>query len=523
MGMYRTVLTLTFGALLAAALVCAGLAMAASWGASRQLERTRLAHEVLELHLELDAQAYALFEELTDGVRDLEANDRARRVIQDQFGKIRAGIATEVAFLGDREDESDELDRLAQIERRLQRVLDRFDPALEEERRLGVPVPLEEVLRREIDDGFRQLMDDAVAEERAEVVTAEAQARAWLWWVDLLSKIAALAAVAIGLGSVVLLRRRLDGPLRELAAAADRVAAGDFGHRVPVAGDDEFARLGRSFNHMTEQIAAGRSTTEAARSELEAAVQARTAELADANAELRGADERRRRFLADVSHELRTPLAAIRGEADVTLRAREGREEDFRTALTRISEQAELSAALVDDLLFMARADGAAPRLRVQPVSLPEVARRAAADVAVLAREHDVRVEVDARPPVEAIQGDPGRLRQLAVILLDNAIRYSRPGSVVEVLVASGPSGVILQVSDHGAGIPEDEVDRIFDRFFRGSAGGEAHKNGSGLGLAMAAAIVKAHGGTITVDSQPDAGSTFGVVFPSTRRMQVVR
>jgi signal transduction histidine kinase/CheY-like chemotaxis protein len=469
MAMFRSALTLAFGALLAVALVCAGLAMAASWGAGRQLERTRLAYEVLELHLELDAMAYALFEELTDGVRDLQANEEARDLIQAQFGTIRAGIAAEVAFLGGREDEGDELERLAQIERRLQRVLDRFDPALDGERRLGVPVPLEEVLRREIDDGFRLLMDEAIAEEREEVATAEAQARAWLQWVDRLSKVAALGAVVVGLGSVVVLRRRLDRPLAQLAAAADRVAAGDLGHRVPVVGDDEFARLGMSFNHMTEQIAAGQATTEAARMGLEQAVEARTAELGEANAELRGADERRRRFLADVSHELRTPLAAIRGEADVTLRARDGREEDYRTALARISEQATLSAALVDDLLFMARADGNAPHLRVQPVSLPDVVRRAADDVAVLAREHDVRIEVSADEPVEVVQGDPGRLRQLVVILLDNAVRYSRPGGIVEVIAATGPSGAVLQVCDHGIGIAEGEVGRIFDRFYRGS------------------------------------------------------
>jgi signal transduction histidine kinase len=78
-------------------------------------------------------------------------------------------------------------------------------------------------------------------------------------------------------------------------------------------------------------------------------------------------------------------------------------------------------------------------------------------------------------------------------------------------------------VRDHGIGIPEEEQDRIFERFYRGGAGGEAHKGGSGLGLAMASAIAKAHGATITVDSRPDEGSTFGVLFPSARRMQVVK
>jgi signal transduction histidine kinase len=269
------------------------------------------------------------------------------------------------------------------------------------------------------------------------------------------------------------------------------VAQGDLSHRVPVSGHDEFARLGRSFNHITGQIEAGRAATEAARAELEAAVRERTADLADANAELRRADEARRRFLADVSHELRTPLAAIRGEADVTLRAREAREEDYRVALARISEQASLSAALVDGLLFVARTDGGEPRLRVQPVSFPDVVRRAVADVAVLAREHDVRIDVTADDRIEAIQGDPGQLRQLAVLLLDNAVLYSRPGGVVEVQAASGPDGVLLKVKDHGIGIPEDELGRVFARFYQGSVGDDVHTGGSGL--AMADAIVKAH------------------------------
>ncbi len=191
MGMYRSALTTTFGALLVVALVCAGLALAASHGAARQLQHTRLAHDVLELHLELDALAYALFEELTDEAGEVEA----KRLIDAQFRRVRAGIAAKAAFVGSAEDESDELDRLTLIEQRLRRVLDRLDPSSAGGPPQGARIPIEDLLRREVDAGFSQLIEEAVAEERREVVEAEVRANVWLRRVDLLSKLAALGAV----------------------------------------------------------------------------------------------------------------------------------------------------------------------------------------------------------------------------------------------------------------------------------------------------------------------------------------
>ncbi len=527
--MYRTVLTGTYLGLLALALTCAGLAWFGTRGARYELERTNLAHAVLEAHIELDALTYSLFKQLTDaylanGENRLDEAAARQRLIA-QFDRVRAGIAQEVAFLGDREDETEELTRLAAIERKIQRVLDQFDAAdlAIAADRTGRELPLlDEVLEREIDEEFRRLIDEAIAEERAEVVLAEAAARDALDRVSVFSRIAGGAAIALCFGALWVLRHRLRKPLAALTEAADAVANGQLGYRVAVSKDDEFGRLGLSFNRMIEQLAAERSQTDRAREALEGAVQERTAELAAANDNLRRADDVRRRFLADVSHELRTPLAAIRGEADVTLRARESTAEDYRVALARISEQAALSGGLVDDLLFIARNEGGSPRLKLKPVALAEIARRACADVQSVAEQRAVSVEIAETAPTRTVQGDPVRLRQLVTILLDNAVRYTEAGTAVQVVLSQGPGGVVLQVIDHGKGIADDEIEFVFDRFYRGEDASERHAEGSGLGLAMARAIVEAHGGEIGIESQPGQGTTVGVVLPVQRRIRAV-
>jgi signal transduction histidine kinase len=527
--MYRTTLIATFLGLLALALGCTGLALYGARLAGWQLERTHLAHEVLEAHLELEAQTYLVFKQLTDayltGSDDRTDGAAARDRLVGLFDAIRTGIAREVAFVGDREDEAEELVRLAEIERKVQRVIDNLDLAVRTFRaeRMGADLPtLDEVLEREIDQELRALIDAAIAEEKREVVEAREAAEVVLGRVKWLSLLAAAAALALCGWALTVLLRRLLAPLAALEAGAAAVARGELAHRVAIAGQDEFARLGAGFNRMVEQLAASRLEADAARAGLERAVAERTAELAAANASLRAADEARRRFLADVSHELRTPLTVVRGEAEVTLRTREAGPEDYRRALQRIVEQVSLTAGLVDDLLFVARNEGGVPRLQVKPAALTELVRRACADADVLAAKRSVTIEYVEQVAEAVVQGDPTRLRQLVMILLDNAIRYSEPHGVVRVVLGTGPAGVVLQVIDRGIGIPEADLATVFERFYRGRDASRLHSGGSGLGLALAKAIVEAHGGEITIDSRPGEGTTVGVVLPAAPRLRAV-
>jgi signal transduction histidine kinase len=528
-GMYRTILVATFLGLLALALSSAGLAWLGVNKARFELERTRLAHEVLESHQRLEAETYTLFKQLTDTFLTNGANKldeaAARSRLEGQLDAVRKAIAREVAFVGDREDETEELSRLAAVERQISRVLEQFRAAqavLDRGGSLRDVPQLDEVLDRAIDRRFKELMEAAIGEEQREVDAAHRTADATLARIALFSEIAAAAAVLLAIAALFLLLNRLRRPLEELVTAARAVATGDLTHRVPITGRDEFAHVGRSFNMMVEELAQSRRTIDSAQEGLETAIAQRTAELEGANATLKRADENRRRFLADISHELRTPLTIIRGEAEVTLRGRQTSADDYKTALTTIAEQAAQTGRLVDDLLFVARAEAGEPRLTLQAVALDEVLRRACADAEMVAEPKGVRIGLREGAREAVVQGDPEKLRQLAIILLDNAVRFSSPGGSVEVSLDPSPRGVLLRVADHGAGIAADEVGRVFERFYRGENAAARHPDGSGLGLPLAKAIAEAHGGEIAIESRVGEGTTVSVQLPVVRKLRVV-
>jgi two-component system, OmpR family, sensor kinase len=212
----------------------------------------------------------------------------------------------------------------------------------------------------------------------------------------------------------------------------------------------------------------------------------------------------------------------IRGEAEVTLRGGTRPAEEYRTALARIAEQAAHTGRLVDDLLFLARAEEGAPRLQLRAVALDALARQVVAETEGAAASAQLRLRVATEPMDLAVEADPGRMRQVLMILLDNAIRYSEPGGEVEVAVAPTPGGVLVRVTDHGIGIDPDDLPHVFERFFRGGRALERKLEGSGLGLPLAKAVVEAHGGRITVESEPGRGTVVGVVLPAAPRLRVV-
>ena len=176
----------------------------------------------------------------------------------------------------------------------------------------------------------------------------------------------------------------------------------------------------------------------------------------------------------------------------------------------------------MDDLLFVARAEAGEPRLTLQAVALDEVLRRACADAEMVAEPKGVRIGLREGAREAVVQGDPEKLRQLAMILLDNAVRFSSPGGSVEVSLDPSPRGVLLRVADHGAGIAADEVGRVFERFYRGENAAARHPDGSGLGLPLAKAIAETHGGEIAIESRVGEGTTVSVQLPVVRKLRVV-
>jgi two-component system sensor histidine kinase CiaH len=218
---------------------------------------------------------------------------------------------------------------------------------------------------------------------------------------------------------------------------------------------------------------------------------------------------RQREFAADASHELRTPLAVIRASVDDLERHRDAPVATVGTALDDIRAEVDQVTALVDDLLLLARSDSGALALERIPLDLGDVASSGASALATLATERGVAVTVDPEPA--DLLGDPTRLRQLVVILVDNAIRHAPSGGTVGVVVRRVGTHAVLTVDDDGPGISPEDGPRLFDRFYRAAG---SPSGGTGLGLAIAAWIVDAHGGSIAATNRAEGGARFSVRLP---------
>ncbi|MGO4614159.1 sensor histidine kinase [Nocardia sp. 2YAB30] len=306
-----------------------------------------------------------------------------------------------------------------------------------------------------------------------------------------------LAALAVIAYFVV---RRSLRPLRRVENIAAAIAQGDLHRRVPVRGKNtEVDRLSRSLNGMLAQIQ--RAFTATAASEDAA----------------RRSEERMRRFVADASHELRTPLTTIRGFAELY---RQGATSDPGMLMDRIERESQRMGVLVEDLLMLARLDAQRP-LELGPVDLLAVASDAVHNArTVVAAGHTdgpmrtIELKVQPGEGTLEVVGDEARLRQILANLLNNAVTHTAPDAAVQVLLAPDANHVVLEVADSGPGLPAEEAERIFERFYRTDTSRARSSGGSGLGLSIVQALVSAHGGTVTVRSTPEEGTTFTVQLP---------
>jgi signal transduction histidine kinase len=219
------------------------------------------------------------------------------------------------------------------------------------------------------------------------------------------------------------------------------------------------------------------------------------------------------RFTADASHELRTPLAVIRGTAEVALR-RSRSAPEYRDALDQVASESQHMTALIEDLLFLARSDADALDLPMSVLDLAPVVVDVCSRMQLLAEQNHVRLHCGVPANGTAIvRANEEAVRRLLVVLIDNAIKYSQPNGTVVVNVSCIEKEVRLAVQDSGPGIPDTELQRIFERFYRSPAAREAASRGEGLGLSLAASIAHHHSAAITVSSTPNLGSTFAVTF----------
>lgn len=228
---------------------------------------------------------------------------------------------------------------------------------------------------------------------------------------------------------------------------------------------------------------------------------------------VRSAWEKQQQFVADASHELRTPLAVIKTNAELLLRYPDRTIQEESVRITNVVREAGRMSKLVATLLTLARADAGQPELADEEVRLGGLVTVAADQFRPLAEQKGVTLGVAAADGV-TVRADRERLQQLFVILLDNAVKYTPAGGSVTVACRRQAGQAVLTVADTGAGIPPDDVPRIFDRFFRGDRARSRGEGGTGLGLAIARWIVESHGGKIRAESTVGAGTKIIVTLP---------
>ncbi len=331
--------------------------------------------------------------------------------------------------------------------------------------------------------------------------------------------VAGAITLVVSLIVALVLARSIAGPITRLTRGTEAVARGQYDHRVRGSGSDEIGRLAASFNAMAEQVQRSR--------------------------------QMEKDFLANISHELKTPLTSIQGFSQAILDGAAQDMEGARRAAQTIFDEAGRMARLIGDLLMLARFESGQLSLAKETIDLAQLLPHWVERLQPRAKEIGETL-ITVIDPVQPITADPGRLEQVVTNLVDNALKYNRPGGWVTVsakmepgdgagkgaplprrraaepsnksplgVAPRGPAGsaggsatwIAIAVTDNGPGIPSEDLPRLFERFYRGDKARVA--GGTGLGLAIAQEIVNAHGGKITVESEVGKGSTFTVHLPA--------
>lgn len=297
-------------------------------------------------------------------------------------------------------------------------------------------------------------------------------------WLGLPSIAGAGAGVALALACVQLLARGTTKPLREMAAIASATARGEHGRQVAVTSNDEIGELAKAFNRMT--------------------------------AELAETDRLRRDLVANVSHELRTPLGALQAILENVV---DGVSDPDPQTLRTMLAQTRRLGRLVTQLLDLSRLEAGEQPFDIRPFAPREILQSAAREARLHAPD-DVIFSIDAPADLRA-EGDPERVHQVVMNLVENAVRYSpRPGRVALRAAAGADHTVVLEVEDEGPGIPHEDLERVFERFYRGEDQRGSDGGGAGLGLAIARWIVELHGGSIRAERREPHGSHVVFTLP---------
>lgn len=288
-------------------------------------------------------------------------------------------------------------------------------------------------------------------------------------------------AVAVSVVGGLALANRALQPVHDITTRARRITAENLDQTIPVRNQrDEIGQLALTINDMIRR--------------------------------LRDSFAQMRQFSADVSHELRTPLTVMRGEMELTLRNPK-KVDEYRSVMESSLEEILRLSKIIDNLQTLAKADQGTIELNFSEVNLHDMAQELYEDGEVLAAQKNITVTMRENTPI-TIVGDRGRLRQLFLNLVDNAIKYTPEGGHVWIAVRRDHGAAIFEVVDTGIGIPEEEKEKIFNRFYRVDKARSREQGGSGLGLSIAKWIAELHRGSIHVASEAGKGTRFTVTLP---------
>jgi signal transduction histidine kinase len=279
-------------------------------------------------------------------------------------------------------------------------------------------------------------------------------------------------------------------PLEELVEAAGSLAAGDRSARVKVGGVSETATLGAAFNEMADEL------------EREASQRDRLDRMKD-------------EFVLTASHELRSPLTSVQGFAELLMLEREKLSPKQAETVEIILDNCRHLVRLLNDLLDLARSDAGRLTIHPVPTEVGPLVEDAVRTMRAQTESSSQRLSCEVEAGLPRVNVEPDRIRQVMVNLLSNAHEYCQPGASIRVTANRVGAEVTIGVSDDGPGIPEDQLEHIFERFTRGDAGLTQRVGGTGLGLAISKSLVELHGGSIEVSSSPATGSSFRIQLPA--------
>ena len=518
-------ITLTYSIIFVVAIVCAGLAVWGSFVSHDNLERSSLAHYSYETHMRLHLNVTQLFDEMEDSIvsvrRPNELEQGLAKDVKANFASLREIISQEILMVG--EEEVEEIEALAQLESDINNQINRYKDLRQVILSETTEIPVEKIfslIAENTDASISEQIQEALDEELEEVEETRTESL-------FVMAVKRYSALVLGLVAIVatficqrLIALRFAMPLQAIVKGAKQFAEGSYSERIEIREDGELKQIADTVNDAARLAEERQETLHQANARLEKEVHERTADLHKTILTLEEQQKQRQQLLADVSHELRTPLTIIQGEVDVTLRGGDKDSETYKEALRRAGDAAKHTAQLVNDVLFIGRHELGQSKLKIQRADLVTLLVDAIDTMNAYQEHHSTNINFRSDLEEAMVSMDVDRLRQVVLVLIENACRYG--GAQVDVRVNRAPGGFVFTVADDGPGIDEADIEQLFQRFFRGSNAAELYEAGAGLGLPVAKSIVEAHGGRIEVVSTPGNGAEFTVFVPEKNSLRAV-